>query len=149
MKINMEDITTNRRMLHFLHEREAVRVPGDFKLDKNVLAGGVAQDSTDIALRDLQRFGFIFCAVDDRRHRAACFEFANRGATNRCPPFCYEFDLFCHVEILLAASIDLEQRRDGFVIVNPLDTLSEKLGDAKHGRPKPFHHAHGRAVGRY
>src|SRR5438445_13653532 len=45
--------------------------------------------------------------------------------------------------------LDVEQRRHRFVVVNPFDAFSEKLGDAEHGDLKSVNSAHRRAVGRY
>src|SRR6266478_5919001 len=44
---------------------------------------------------------------------------------------------------------DVEQRRDGLILVNPLYALAEKLRDAEHRSLKPVDSAYRSAVGRY
>ena len=54
MKIDMQNSAAHGGMLNFLDERRAIRFfAGDFKLDENVLAGGVAQHRVDVAGGDL------------------------------------------------------------------------------------------------
>ena len=60
---------------------------------------------------------------------------------------CGEFNLFGHG--VSYCVVDLEERGDGFVVVNPFDAFAEQLRDAKHRDGKTLHGAHGRAVGRY
>ena len=93
--------------------------------------------------------GFVLGAVNHRRHHARRLEFSHRGTPCGRPPFRREFYLLSHVRILFAVVIDLEQRGNGFVVVNSFHAFAEKLGDAKHGGLKSFHRAHGRAVRRY
>src|SRR5438445_6968380 len=56
------------------------------------------------------------------------------------------FSLTCFA---ISFVLDVEQRRHRLVVMYPLNTFPEKLGDAKHRGLKSFHAAHGRAVGRY
>jgi hypothetical protein len=48
-----------------------------------------------------------------------------------------------------AVVVDLEQRRNRFVVMDSFHAFAEKLGDAKHGGLKSFHGANGRAVRGY
>ena len=148
MEIDVQNIATDRRMLHLLDEGEPVGVASDLELHEDVLAGSVAQNGVNIAAGDLQRLGFVFRAVDDSGHSAGGFDFANGGTSERGAAFGGEFYLFSHGRVLLGDAVDLKQRRNGFVIMNPLDAFAEKLGDAKHSGLKSFHRAHRRAVGR-
>ena len=122
----------------------------DLELDENVFAGSVTEHQRDVALGDLERFSLVLAAVDDRRHRALRFDFADRRSPRAGAPRCREFYLFSHgFSLLVRAVVDLEERRNGFVIMNPFDAFAEQLRDAKHRGRKTFHGANGHAVGRY
>ena len=55
VEIDMQNIAAERRMLHFLHEREPAGLFAlNLELDKNVFAGSVTEHQSDVALRDLQ-----------------------------------------------------------------------------------------------
>ena len=84
-------------MLHLLHEREAARFFAiDLQLDENVFTRSVTKHHCDVALRDLQRLGFVLAAVDDRWLSATGLDFADRGTPNFRPPGGGEFYLFSH-----------------------------------------------------
>ena len=151
MKIDVQNIAAERRMLHFLHEREATGLLAiDLELNENVFTGGMTEQERNVALRDLQRLGLGLAAVDDRRHSALGLDFADCGPPRAGAPGCREFYLFSHgLGFLRRAVLDLEERRNGLVIMNPLDAFPEQLRDAKHRGGKTLHGANGHAVGRY
>ena len=67
MKIDMQNSSTDRGMLNFLNQGEAIS-SGYFQFDENVFAGGMTEHGIDVASRNLQRLRFILPAVNDGRH---------------------------------------------------------------------------------
>src|SRR5579864_4329043 len=84
-------------MLNLLEQRRpACLLAGDFKLHQNVLARGVTQHRVDVALKDLQRLGLLFAAINDRRNDSARFQFPGSRTPCRVPRFCFQFNLLGH-----------------------------------------------------
>ena len=149
VEIDVQNMAADRRMLHFLHERETRRFsafPGNLQLDENILTGGMTEERAHVAFRNLEQFGFGLRAIDNRRDGATRFDFSHGRSPDRRSPFRCEFNLCSHVEVLLSAVFDLEQRRNRLVPMYSLDAFTEKLGDAKHRGGKSFHGPHRRAV---
>ena len=140
-----------RCLLHFLHEREATNLfTLNLELDQNVFAGSVTEHQGDVALQDLQRFRLVLAAVNDRRYRALCLDLAHCGPSRAGAPGGREFYLFRHgFSFLVRTVVDLEERGNRLVIVNPLNAVPEQLRDTKHRGDKSFHGANRHAVGRY
>ena len=151
VKIDMQNVATERRVLHLLQQSEAAGLLAvDLELDQNVFARSVTEHERNISLGNLQRLGLGLAAVNDRWDCALRFDFADSRSTSAGAPRCREFYLFRHgFGFLVRAAVDLKKRRNRFVTVDPLDAFPEKLRDAKHRGGKTFHGANGHAVGRY
>jgi hypothetical protein len=68
----MDDLTTDRRMLHFLHERRAIRFfTRDFEFNEDVFARGMAHHCIDIPGSDLQGLWLNFPPVNDGWDKSA------------------------------------------------------------------------------
>ena len=144
VKVDVKDGASERRVLDFLDQGQLC-FPGDFQFHQNVFTGSVAEERVDVALGNLERFRFVFRSVHHRGHGAGGFEFPNGRTPESCSRFRCEFNLLGHVSIL-SVVVDLEQRRNRFVIVDSFHAFAEKLGDAEHGGLESFHRPNGRAV---
>ena len=62
MKIEMPNLAAHGRVLHFLHQRGAIRFfAGDLQLNQNVFAGSMAHHRIDVPGGDLQAAAVYLC----------------------------------------------------------------------------------------
>src|SRR5437762_9624817 len=89
----MKNVTTDGRVLHFLHKRRAIRfLTSDFELDQNIFSRGMAHHCVDVAGGDLQRLRLVLAAINDRWNNSLRDRKSTRlNSSHRC----ISYAVFC------------------------------------------------------
>jgi len=85
VKIDMQHITPDRVMLHFLDQRETAALlgaVGDFEIDQHVLARRAQEQIRNLALVQRKIHRLVVSAVDGGRNESLRLDFFNRSTSH-------------------------------------------------------------------